>query len=250
MRGKVYHYTSIEVFKKILKFKKLRFTRMNSLNDKSEYKYGLQLLKNKIVEFEKDNNIIRGFDTSIMDRFMFSDDLYSISFTECGDDLSFWNSYYVSKTTPISIGFNRSNVFNSEFIINRCIYDDPYPKMTKERYIWFRQIFDLRNILNRSQNREYIHITFQTAHIKQKPFEIEKEWRAVSFPPKNIEMGKFKRGEKEVDYFDQSIDLESISEIIVGPCYQLEKNYEEIIQLISETGLNSLVSKSLIPFEL
>ncbi len=46
---KVYHYTSLEVLKKILLSQRLRFTRMNSLNDRSEYKYGIQLLKIKIL---------------------------------------------------------------------------------------------------------------------------------------------------------------------------------------------------------
>jgi hypothetical protein len=250
MGNKTYHYTSIEVFKKIVEFKKLRFTRMNSLNDKSEYKYGLQLLKNKIIEFENDNNVTNRLDTNILDKFMFPDDLYSISFTENGDNLAFWNSYYVDKINPISIGFVRDKVFNREFIINPCIYDDPYPKMSAERYSWFRQIFEIRNILKLPKNREYIHMTFQTAHIKQKAFEIENEWRAVSFPPKNVLIGKFKRGEKEIDYFDQGINLNSICEIIVGPSSHQEKNYVEILQLIVDLGLNSLVSKSDIPLEL
>ncbi len=41
----VYHYTSLDVLKKILASNKLRFTKMNSLNDKSEYKHGIRLLK-------------------------------------------------------------------------------------------------------------------------------------------------------------------------------------------------------------
>ena len=250
MRNTVYHYTSIEVFRKIVEFKKLRFTQMNSLNDKSEYKYGLQLIKNKIVEFENDNNISSRFDVNILDNFMFSDDLYSISFSENGDNLAFWNSYYVNKTTPISIGFVQNKVFNNDLIINPCKYDDPYPKMTKERYVWFKQIFDIQNILMLPKNREFIHITFQTAHIKKKPFEIEKELRAISFPPKNVLIGKFYRGEKEINYFDQRINLNSICDIIVGPCSQQEKNYNEISQLIADNDLNSIVNKSDIPFEL
>lgn len=246
----VYHYTSIEVFRKIIEFKKLRFTQMNSLNDKSEYKYGLQLLKNKIIEFESDNNITSRFDTNIIDSFMFPDDLYSISFTENGDNLAFWNSYYVNKTTPLSIGFEQDLVFNSGFIINPCKYDDPYPKMSKERYIWFRQIFDIGNILKLPWNIEYIHMTFQTAHIKKKPFEIEKEFRAVNFPPKDVLIEKFKRGEKEINYFDQSFNINSIYEIIIGPSSQQEKNYEEISQIVIDLGLSCIISKSEIPFEL
>lgn len=246
----VYHYTSLDVLKKVIESKRLRFTKMNSLSDKSEYKYGIQLLKNKIIEFENNNNIGNKFDTELLDKFSFSDDLYSISFTENGDNLAFWNSYYVDKITPVSIGFLHDKVFSDGFIINHCKYDDPYHAMGKERYNWFRQIFDIRNILQISKNREYIHITFQTAHIKQKAFEIEKEWRAVSFLSKNGALGKFYRNGKEIEYFDQDFNVDSICEIIVGPSIQQELNYQEISSLISNSRLNCIVSKSIIPLEL
>lgn len=248
---KVYHYTSLEVLKKILLSHRLRFTKMHSLNDRTEYKYGIQLLKNKIIEYERNNYISNKFDIELLDRFSFLDKLYSISFTENGDDLTFWNSYYVDKLTPVSIGFIPDAVFrNNEFVINHCIYDDPYPVMGKERYEWFIQIFDIRNIMQISKNREYIHITFQTAHIKQKAFEIEREWRAVSFAPKDGTFGKYLRNDKEIEYFDQDFKLESISEIIVGPSRQQEMNYKEISSLISNCDLKILVRKSMIPFEL
>jgi hypothetical protein len=247
----VYHYTSIEVLKKILLSQRLRFTKMNSLNDKSEYKYGIQLLKNKIIEYETNNNICSRFDINLLDKFSFSDKLYSISFTENGDDLAFWNSYYVDKISPISIVFKSDNVFsNNDFKINHCIYDNPYPLMGKARYEWFKQIFEIRNIMQISKNHEYIHITFQTAHIKQKAFEIEKEWRAVSFGSKNGSFGKFVKNNKEVDYFDQPFNVESICEIIVGPSIQQEQNYQEVTSLISNRKLKILVKKSTIPIEL
>jgi hypothetical protein len=247
---KVYHYTSLDVLKKILESKRLRFTKIDSLNDKSEYKYGIQLLKNRIIEFENNNNVANKFDTELLDKFLFSDKLYSISFTNNGDDLAFWNSYYVDKITPVSIGFIKDNVFSEKFIINQCVYDNPYLMMSKERYIWFRQIFDIRNILQLSKNREFIHITFQTAHIKHKAFEIEKEWRAVSFRSNNGLFGKFNRNGKEIDYFDQYFNIESICEIIVGPSKQQDLNYQEISSLISNHKLNCLVEKSDIPLEL
>lgn len=122
--------------------------------------------------------------------------------------------------------------------------------MNKDRYIWFRHIFDIRNILQLSKNREFIHITFQTAHIKHKAFEIEKEWRAVSFRSSNGLLGKFNRNGKEIEYFDQYFNIESISEIIVGPSKQQDLNYQEISSLISNHRLNCLVEKSDIPLEL
>jgi len=247
---KIYHYTSLDVLKKILTSKTLRFTKINSLNDTSEYKFGIQLLKNKISEFENNNKIENKLDLSLLDRFSFVESLYSLSFTENGDDLAFWNSYYVDKNIPISIGFMSKETFNKDFIINRCIYDDPYPIMGTERYQWFRSIFDVRNILQLSKNKEYIQITFQTAHIKHKAFEIEKEWRAISFVSKDSLAGKFNRNGKEIEYFDQYFNINSIREIIIGPCSHQEKNFKEVTSIISENNIQCLVIKSTIPLEL
>lgn len=247
---KVYHYTSLDVLKKILEFKRLRFTKMNSLNDKSEYKYGIQLLKNRIIEFENNNSVASKFNTELLDKFSFPEKLYSISFTENGNDLAFWNSYYVDKITPVSIGFMKDEVFSEGFTINQCKYINPYPIMSKERYEWFRYIFDRRNILNLSKNRDYIHITFQTAHIKHNAFAIEREWRAISYCSSSGLVGKFNRNGKEIDYFDQHFNIESIREIIVGPSKQQDMNYQEISSLISNHKLNCLVEKSDIPLEL
>ncbi|MEJ5961598.1 hypothetical protein [Pedobacter immunditicola] len=122
--------------------------------------------------------------------------------------------------------------------------------MSKELYQWFRNIFDVRNILQLSKNRDYIQITFQTAHIKHKAFEIEKEWRAISFPSKDGLAGKFNRNGKDIEYFDQYFNVNSIREIIVGPSSQQEKNFEEVKLFISNKGLSCLVRKSTIPLEL
>jgi len=250
MKEIVYHYTSLEVLQKIINSKELRFTKMNSLSDKSEYKYGIQLLKNKLIEYENNNYNSNRFNVELLDKFSFSDELYSISFTENGDSLAFWNSYYVDKFTPVSIGFMSDEVFSREFIINQCIYGDPYTLMTKERYEWFRQIFDIKNIIQISKNKEYIHITFQTAHIKQKAFEIEKECRAVSFVPENALFGEFDRNGKKIKYFDQQFNIGSLREIIIGPSKQQELNYQKIVLLISNIGLNCRLKKSTIPLEL
>lgn len=223
---------------------------MNSLNDKSEYKHGLQLLKNKIIEFEINNSIANQFDTNLLDKFSFSSSLYSLSFTKNGDDLAFWNSYYVDKTSAVCIGFLKDEVFDNDFIINRCIYGDPYPPMSEERYNWFVEIFKVKNILQLSKNREYIQITFQTAHIKHKAFEIEQELRAVSFGSKTSEFGEFNRNGKEIKYFDQKINLDSICEIIIGPSRSQEINYLQTKSLILNKKLNCSIIKSAIPVEL
>lgn len=250
MNDIVYHYTSLDVLQKILASNKLRFTKMNFLNDKSEYKHGIQLLKRKIEEYETNNNVVDKFNSDLFDHFSFPNSLYSISFTKNGDDLAFWNSYYVDKTTAVCIGFLKDKVFDADFVVNRCVYGDPYPPMSSERYSWFTEIFKPQNLSELAKNREYLQITFQTAHIKDKAFEIEQELRAISFGSKNSEFGKFNRNGKEVEFFDQEFNLNSICEIVIGPSSAQERNYMFAKLLIMDKKLICSIKKSAIPIEL
>jgi len=250
MSDLIYHYTSSDVLEKIITCKKLRFTNIISLKDKNEYKHGVQLLKNKIIEYENTHTITSKFDTSFLDRFTFAKSHYSVSFSELGDFLGFWNSYYVPKTGGIAIGFNREQVFERGFIINPCIYGDPYPPMGKDRYLWFKTIFDKKNIINISKNIEYIRITFQTAHIKEKCFEIEKEWRAIGYAPIDTQIVYFKKNDKEVKFFDYPININSIWEVIIGPSENQELIFADVRQIINTYGLNCKIVKSTIPLSL
>lgn len=247
----IYHYTSVEVLSKILESKKLRFTEMRSLNDTSEYLYGLQLLKNRIVEFEMSNNIRNPFDTNLLDRFFFPSKLCSVSFSKNRDDYSFWNSHYVPKCGAIAISFVRNEITNGEYIINDCIYGNPYPKMGKNRYLWFKRIFDINDIIHIHKNRELIHMTFQTAHIKSTIFSLENEVRAVLFLPKQPDqLGEFERDGKVIRCCDQPFNLSSINEIIIGPSATQEKTLQQVINILKTHGIKCKLTKSDIPLNL
>lgn len=245
----VNHYTSVDVLSKIIDKQQLRFTNLSFLNDKSEYIYALQLLKNKITEFEIENNLTNKLNLKLFDKFSFKNELYSVSFSEDGDSLGFWNSYYVPKNEGISLGFEVSQLFPSnEFKINKCIYGDPYSKMSKERYIWFRQLFN--DISLQHKNIEYIQIIFQTAHIKDIRFQIENEWRSIVFAPKNLMINYFKRGGNLVPYFDYPINIKSLSNIVIGPSSIQDKIFQNVKTLIKNASLETKIEKSTIPFNL
>lgn len=240
----LFHYTSISTLEKILSNKTFRLTNLDNLNDKSEYRYGIDLLKNKIADFERRNHINPPFDLTLLDRFMFSGKLYSTSFTENGDDLYFWNSYYIDRYSPVAIGIDKDTLFSSSLILNKCIYGDPYSEIGIERYNWFRKIL----LLAISKNKELIHITFQTAHIKQACFAVEKEWRAVSFPLSTVQ--KFERDNMKCHCFDYPINMAGIKSIIVGPCKEQHRNYDMINSMIKNLGLEIDVVYSKIPLSL
>lgn len=246
----IYHYTSVEVLNKILNTKKLRFTQMNSLNDISEYKYGIELLKQKIVEYEQKHLIKRTFNTSLLDQFTFLNSLCSTSFTENRDDYSFWNSYYVPKNGAVCIGIYKDLISDGAFIANKCIYGDPYPLMEEKRYEWFTKIFNINNILYLSKNIEYIHITFQTAHIKDPRFAIEREWRAVSFLPPQNEQSEFERNGKKIRCFDQPFNTNSIFEIVIGPSISQKQTFEKVKELITKYKIECDIIKSSLPLRL
>jgi hypothetical protein len=243
---KLYHYTSINTLEKILENKTLRFTNIDNLNDSSEYKYGVNLLKLKVLQYEKEHNIFPTINLEKFDYFMFSGKLYSASFTENGDDLNFWNSYYVDKNNSVSIGFSKDKLTKCKFITNKCVYGDPYPKMDDATYLWFKKLFD--NVMLIHKDKNYILITYQTAFIKQKCFESEREWRSISFPVGII--STFERHGKKCKYFDKNIDLESIEEIIIGPGGNQEENYNKVYNLLKNKNLKVELIKTKIPLVL
>lgn len=204
------------------------------------------MLKNKIREYEANSGVINPLNLNLLDRFMFAGDLFSVSFTEGADDLYFWNSHYVPSNKGVAIGFEIREIFGPELIINKCIYGDPYGKMGRDRYLWFRNLFI--DPLAISKNREFIHITYQTGYIKQPAFSLENEWRTITFPLK--ETGVYNSVRGECLYFDYPFNVQAIKEIIVGPSITLHKNMDRVENLIKQYILNCTMRRSCIPLAL
>lgn len=246
MNQLLYHYTSFNAFNSIVANCTLRFTNIRYLNDSSEYLYALNLLKNKVLEFEQSNNISKGIDLSMFDRFFFSNKLYSVSFCENGNDLNLWRGYCPSDG-GISIGFNKDAIFPfGKIAINKCIYGDPYPPMEKLRYDWFRYLFD--NVILLHKNREFIQMTYQTAHIKHEGFIGEQEWRGISFAPKGEQISYFKRGQIDVPFFDVDFYKNSIQNIYIGPSELQEELFQKVKDVLLVNDITCTIEKSKIPF--
>ena len=139
----LYHYTTIDTLEAIISNRTFRFTSLQDLNDTTEYSYGITLLKNKIIEYERHNNISEKIDLSMFDRFMFGRDLYSVSFTERKDDIIYWNSYYITPNESVAIGIDSGRIFDKNIFLNKCVYGDPYPNLDKENYQFFKFLFDV-----------------------------------------------------------------------------------------------------------
>jgi Protein of unknown function (DUF2971). len=242
----LYHYTSFDAFCSIIKNVKLRLVNIRYLNDKSEYIYALNLLKNKTIEFEKNNNISKGIDLSMFDRFFFSNDLYSVSFCEKGNDLNLWRGY-CPPNGGISIGFDKDKIFPPHnIILNKCVYGNPYPPMEKERYEWFKFLFE--NVMLIHQNKEFIQMTYQTAYIKHEGFIGEQEWRGISHAPQTKQIYYFTRGKIKVPFFDVEFCKDSIQNIYIGPSESQEMLFQKVENELHTNDINCSIVKSEIPF--
>ena len=242
----LYHYTTIDTLEAIISNRTFRFTSLQDLNDTTEYLYGVELLKKKVLEYEVRNNISKRIDLSMFDRFMIGADLYSVSFTERKDDIVYWNSYYITPNTSIAIGVDSNKIFNKDIVVNKCIYGDPYPNMDEENYLFFKSLFD--NPLYMHKNRKWIQITFQTAMIKKIGFEAEREWRGVTFPSDRV--STFERKGRKCKFCDCPININGIKRIIVGPSEHQNKNVSRANAIINEQNLDIKVELSNLPLVL
>ena len=248
----VYHYTSINTFEKILQSKALRFTNLRDVNDKSECYYGLNLLLDRVTDYENKRGIElnKRIPQSFFHHFFFTNYLYSVSFTENGDDLVFWNSHYIDKNKAVSIGFETATLENSGFRLNFCIYGDPYPhSLDADTYMMLRHFYlDPEQI---PKNLKFIQMTHQSAHIKNESFEPEKEWRAIFLPHMRLEPNIFKRGDKSCRYFDLPFDVRAITKVVVGPAGDnICRNIDMVKEIARKYKIEIDIDYSKIPLEL
>ena len=106
-----YHYTDINGFMGIMQNKELWATSTRFLNDKNEYIEGLLLAQKIAGDYsktcaDKEKKFLNSFQRMIQDRIDkgCNQDIYSISFCECGDLLSQWRGY--GKQGGVSLGFD------------------------------------------------------------------------------------------------------------------------------------------------
>ena len=248
----VYHYTSINTFEKILASRSLRFTNLRDVNDTSEYYYGLELLIDKISTYENRRGIKleKRIPHAFLRHIFFTDCLYNASFTENGDDLVFWNSHYIDKNKAVAIGFETAKLESDKYILNHCIYGDPYPKdMDANTYMMFRDFYLHPESI--SKDLRFIKMTFDIAHIKNKVFEPEKEWRLIFLPSMKMKYCQFKRENKICRYFDIPFNIEALTKVVVGPAgANIYHNLELVNDIVRKSSINIKIDYSKIPLDL
>lgn len=95
---------------------------------------------------------------------------------------------------------------------------------------------------------EFIHITYQTGYIKKECFSIEKEWRSISYPLKEVR--QFVRNGKSCNYFDYPINISSVKSIIIGSGRNQRDNMYKVREIEKNLNLNINIQLSTIPLDL
>jgi len=246
----LYHYTSQKGLLGILQTKKLWMTSILYLNDSSEFKHTLDLVKSEMMKYKK-SQITKGLrayrpdeknytiDEKIFDVcenienyfYNLSDNVgsesYIFSLSIEGDDLNQWRGY--CPKDGFSIGFDTKKLSSiikkneTDYKIVKCIYD------TKRKEELIKSTFDLMPTLfesSKSMNIVDVSIGVWTKiiiispFIKSESFKDEKEYRIIG---QYIDKQKEYREGKSmlIPYIEFSpIDdygLLPISKIFIGP---------------------------------
>ena len=211
-KEKFYHYTSIDACNKLLDRKENDFyelwaSHLSFLNDKEEYKNGLELIKkqfdfhieNSAKEFPIDivNDFKEGLNEKLFDVSLLARDVYIICFSMNSDSLTQWK--YYGKNCGVAIEFNLRQCKYSGFLADvqekilvktiglyKVIYDDEkkikiIDKILDDTYRKYK-----KNKPDEASNRRLLSDLKKLYAIcplfKHKDFKDEKECRLIFRP--------------------------------------------------------------------
>ena len=109
----IYHYSSLQSFLSIIQSQTLFCTNLNYLNDKKEYKFGVEQVLEVVDKLIKENfacNILNNFDNEIEE--FYKSERYVTCFSRNGDLLSQWRAY-ANQGKGVAIGFDLLNFEDS-----------------------------------------------------------------------------------------------------------------------------------------
>ena len=260
----LYHYTSSEVFEKIVKNHTWRFSSINGTNDLSEdlNLYVRQLLSDKYliqnISDDAKNEILDHID---IDNYYEFKNYFIACFSSEYDDLGQWRTSYGDYGRGVCIGIN------PKFFTNNLYLEKP------DNLGWVDIVYDLQTQKQRLAkitskleppdevwgiDNSYIlamEIRDAALTMKHKAFHIEHEWRlVVSMIDDEILDANFYSpiGNKYIDYDLKSHarkgEGELFNSILLGK--ECSHSKEDVKKLLSDNGFNDSIkiSKSNIPY--
>ena len=236
----LYHYTSVEVLQKIYETRKLHATHAAYFNDGSEIRLGLQVLWDLIeTKIKTATGRELGFLTWLRD-FVRAESwsfprVFMLCFSEQRNLLSQWRGY----TPPgrgVCIGFRhdmltmRAQRAGWQWL--SCSYLEASHRSWMGAYLslFLKEALENVDICSVDEvartvwERNVAHLFACAAHVKDKAFAEEREWRFVSPPTMTQDKSvKFRVGRYslvpflEFDLIDAELPTLPLYEIVVGP---------------------------------
>ena len=230
---KLYHYTSLDAFHKIMTGK------LTSLNGKSEKDYILMhathiRYMNDMMEYLYFQELLwealegKGVSRSDFDNYMRKVNLipapFVISFSEKQEFLPMWQMY-ANNATGIMLEFDIKKLKPKNSELSKCSYDE---KISDDNYIKdcltsikcnsiLNAIFDPRGLREKK------------AYFKSPDYKHEGEWRIY----KQSELVYTKMsGAMIKPYTEVDIPIESLIGVVIGPCMPNREQVKECIDLV------------------
>jgi hypothetical protein len=286
----IYHYTSLAGLVSIIENQSLYCTNLNFLNDKKEYRFGVEQIVTVVEKLKNED-----FNQEVLEKFeknidsIFSNERFVTCFSKNGDLLSQWRAY-ANQGKGISIGYEKNKLSQSLYQSVKAThieYDEKYQLQVIEELIRVSiSFFDERKDFIDWEDYGYEWMV-TTAIIgflqeiissyKSAGFDEEKEYR-LEYSIKN---GQFYNEEESIHFrttetaivpfiiletenkrYDRTwdkdcprplsiIDKLPIKEIIIGPSLDLELVKLGVDQLLKKHSYDGVEIKgSNIPYRL
>jgi len=248
----LYHYTDQHGFLGIIQSKEIWLTHTQYLNDKHEFIYAIDLLKDEIA-INKANSTDQT-DQKILEKMLdgldgiHSTNVMVCSFSEASDSLSQWRAY--ANKAGVAIGFPGEHLASiakdNGIHLAKCLYQENDQRDLIKKVIQF--------VFNNYKNGTYddhfkddsyipnqvIPLMLRIAPIIKNPaFSEEKEWRFITIKPCTSDKFHFRPSQSFViPYYRQnllSIEKElPLEKVVIGPTAEPE---------LSRRSINSALAK-------
>ena len=241
----LYHYTTKEGFRGILKTKHLWATHILFQNDSQEFKLAFSVLQQVIEEnkyFDKDWHRltadqfkgVRIFTASFSENFNIVDQWFNYANSNPGYCIGFKTKKLIQfidkesetevenkETSMQSIPRSPWPVFKYKFC--KCLYDIDEQKLFFKKTI--ENILETEKIINTAQNKVYELLLNYAPLFKEKKYKKEEEWRFIITDVKDKEKMKERIGKDFfIPYFELNfVNPDCIGDIYIGYCPDLDK---------------------------
>jgi hypothetical protein len=247
----VFHYTTMSGVLGILTEKRIRATRIEFLNDFTEYRRGLQMAEHHLRALRRKH--LPGPHAALVDEWIESLGvarkvrIYVACFSAVGDQLSQWRAY--GRAGGYALGFATDSLLGRladgamRAAWLRCLYEEA------EQQAYLEQM--TTSLLRRfgdsgiTKQKDYVvaftgHMTAVAASFKDPAFHEEKEWRAICMGDPEPHGVKFREGKHTlVPYLEIPIEEPdgslALASIRVGPSQYWAEAGTAAAQLAGET---------------